>query len=329
MLLKRHQKARPTNPPKPDSARFWVKRLALHATTKNTIHVTFKRGYILPTQRGFYYLLTVVIMFIWSVNYALSLGYAMTFFAVVLALLVAVLTVNNLTVINVSPLSNTSYFSGDPAFFRLAVHNPKTEASVALLARRNGLYSAPVTIVGNGQQIIHIPLDDCHRGRKNLGYLRLSSEYPIGIFRSWTWLYFDTSLLIYPLPKGDLPLPFLPEHQGIDEGQVDLQGAEDFNELKDYQPGDNLRHIVWKKLSQQKVRVKTFQDLAGQHCILNFNDPRLQTLSIEDKLSQLCQWVLDAEKIGTKYALYLPTKRMDFGIGSLHKSMCLEALACY
>ncbi len=177
--------------------------------------------------------------------------------------------------------------------------------------------------------ILAVPLDDNTRGEKYLDYCRLATDYPIGIFRSWTWIKMPTSLFIYPQPKGNLPLPLLSENQGIDDGNINLRGIEDFNDLKEYQAGDNLRHIVWKKASLGDVRVKTFQDLSGQECVLDFNNEKIRHLSAEDKLSQLCQWILQAEKQGIKYALILPNFRTDLSIGSSHKTRCLEALACY
>ncbi len=314
---------------KNDADRLFVKRLALHQNTEGSVFVGFRKVYILPTQKGFFYCITLVIMFLWTVNYALSLGYAMTFFVAVLGLLFSVLTVNNLARLEVTSATQPHFFAGEPAFFPVYIRNAKQDPAIRISARRNGVFSESITLLSEQRDVLEIPLDDTSRGLKSLAYFRLSTEYPVGVFRAWTWLHMDASLVIYPCPKGDLPLPFLPEHKGLEEGQVDLHGAEDFHDLKDYQAGDNIRHIVWKKLSRGQVRIKSFQDLAGQECILDFNDPALKTLNVEDRLSQLCQWVLLAEKQGSKYALRLPTKRTGFAIGAEHQAQCLEALACY
>ncbi|MGY0398433.1 MAG: hypothetical protein ACWIPH_00530 [Ostreibacterium sp.] len=320
-------------PVKLDVDRRFVKRLAIHAGEDNSIFVGLRRAYVLPTQKGLYYLLTLAVIFVWSVNYALSLGYVLTFLTAIFGLLLAVLTVSNLASVRIIPLPNVAFFADSPAFFRIKIENSKQDPSIAVKARRNGLLSSPVTMLGQDYAILEVPLNDNTRGRKNLGYLHLSSDYPIGVFRSWAWLYFDAQLIIYPCPIGDLSLPFLPEHKGFDEGQVDSHGFEDFNDLKDYQAGDNIRHIVWKKIGtgqgNHSIRVKRFQDLAGQECILDFDDKNLAHLQREERLSQLCQWILSADSLGIKYALRLPSQRIDFGIGSTHKNACLEALACF
>lgn len=313
-----------------DKDRRFVKRMALFSDTPDgSIDVKLRRAYILPTQKGGYYLITLIVMFIWSVNYALSLGYAMTFFAAVFALIVTVLTVGNLSGIRVKALENPTFFAGDPAYFRLQIENLTPQAKVQIRARRNGLFATPLSLAPYRHDECRLPLHDTTRGQKTLDYVRLSADYPLGVFASWTWLHFTAKVLIYPQPAGDLPLPFLPAQQRFDEGVADLQGSEDFHDLRDYQAGDNLRHVMWKKMVGGQVRVKTFRDLAGQHCILDFNDTKLASLDTEARLSQLCAWVLAAENSGTRYALHLPTQRIESGIGAQHRAYCLEALACY
>lgn len=318
---------------KKDKDRRWVARMATTANAEQQVKLGLRKAYILPTQKGIYYALTLIVMFIWSINYALSLGYAVTFFVAVFALIVLVLTVMNLSGIQVTAVdkvgNHADFFAREPAYFRLQIDNQKIDPGIHIEAKRNGLVAEPLSLNPQSSGILHLPSDDTGRGIKTLEYVKLSSDYPIGLCRSWTWFYFASEICIYPAPRGDLPLPFHPEHQGIDEGQVDLQGAEDFSTLRDYRAGDNLRHIVWKKAAVGKISVKTFQSLAGQECILDFNDTTLSGLDTEQRLSQLCAWVLLAEKQGTQYCLQLPNRYIDFGLGQSHRANCLEALACY
>ncbi len=313
-----------------DKNRLFIDRMAIKSQAHDKhIDINLRRAYILPTLKGLYYFITVIIMFIWSVNYALSLGYALTFFTGIFALIVAVLTVGNLAGIRFKPLENPTFFAGEPAYFRLEISNISAQPKIQLRARRNGLFAEPISLLSFSSVECQVPIDDVTRGRKILDYVRFSADYPLGIFSSWTWLRFDASTLIYPQPKGDLPLPFLPSHHSFDEGKADLHGSEDFHDLRDYQAGDNLRHVLWKKMTNGQVRVKTFRDLAGQQCILDFDDENLARLGTEARLSQLCAWVLQAEKSGTRYTLQLPSQRIEAGIGIQHQARCLEALACF
>ncbi|MEX0615758.1 MAG: hypothetical protein WD177_07610, partial [Methylophaga sp.] len=50
---------------------------------------------------------------------------------------------------------------------------------------------------------------------------------------------------------------------------------------------------------------------------------------IENKLSQICQWVLQAEAAGRSYSLNLPNQQIASGLGDAHRQQCLKALALY
>jgi uncharacterized protein (DUF58 family) len=48
---------------------------------------------------------------------------------------------------------------------------------------------------------------------------------------------------------------------------------------------------------------------------------------MEQKLSRLCAWVLQADQQGLDYGLRLPAVDIPPGSGEAHKRQCLEALA--
>lgn len=101
------------------------------------------------------------------------------------------------------------------------------------------------------------------------GYLRFVSTTfmapdPFGIFRRFRSLPLPQSILIlprrYPLP--DIDFPGLMKYQ---QGGVTLASAvgesEEFVSLRDYRPGDPLRHIHWKSWAKTgEPIVKEFQD---------------------------------------------------------------------
>jgi len=47
----------------------------------------------------------------------------------------------------------------------------------------------------------------------------------------------------------------------------------------------------------------------------------------EQKLSRLCAWVLNADKLAIDYGLRLPALEIKPASGEAHKRQCLEALA--
>ncbi len=49
----------------------------------------------------------------------------------------------------------------------------------------------------------------------------------------------------------------------------------------------------------------------------------------EERLSQLCRWVLDAEAAGIRYGFKIPGLNLPASLGAAHAAQCLQALALF
>src|SRR5438045_8375695 len=78
-----------------------------------------RRVYIVPTQLGYLFGLTLLILLVGSINYALSLGFALTFLLAGMALAGMVHTARNLARMAVSTGRAEPVFAGEAAQFRL------------------------------------------------------------------------------------------------------------------------------------------------------------------------------------------------------------------
>jgi uncharacterized protein (DUF58 family) len=160
------------------------------------------------------------------------------------------------------------------------------------------------------------------------GRLTLFTRYPIGLFNAWSYVDLDTHCVVYPRPAPPgLPLP--PLVVGGTDGSARGQGTDDFAGLRGYNPGDSARHIAWKAAARdQGLLTKQFSGRASASLWLNMELlPR--TLGLEEKLSQLTRWVLDAHADGVAYGLDIGHVRIPMGTGEAHREACLEALALY
>ena len=102
------------------------------------------------------------------------------------------------------------------------------------------------------------------RGRLDLSGISIAWPDPFGLFRSIFNIPCPQSVLIlpkrYPLPR--LPLPGTMKYQ---QGGVALASSvgesEEFVSLREYRPGDPMRHIHWRSWAKSgKPIVKEFQD---------------------------------------------------------------------
>src|SRR6185437_3912016 len=86
---------------------------------QGTVVLVHRRVYIVPTQLGWLYALTLLILLIGPINYSLSLGFALTFLLAGMGFAGMVHTARNLARMAVSVGRAEPVFAGESAQFRL------------------------------------------------------------------------------------------------------------------------------------------------------------------------------------------------------------------
>src|SRR3954454_11616420 len=102
---------------------------------RGTVVLVHRRGYIVPAQLGWFFVLTLFILLIGSINYALSLGFALTFLLGGLALAGMVHTARNLARMAISVGRAEPIFVGEAAQFRVYLDARSAFDRPAILAR--------------------------------------------------------------------------------------------------------------------------------------------------------------------------------------------------
>jgi uncharacterized protein (DUF58 family) len=92
--------------------------------------------------------------------------------------------------------------------------------------------------------------------------------------------------------------------------------------------GDPPQRIAWKAYARNDLLLlKEFSAGAGEPCRLDWD--MLPELDVEQRLSQLTRWCLDADAANRSVALRLPGCEVPLGLGPKHLTACLEALALF
>ena len=179
----------------------------------------------------------------------------------------------------------------------------------------------------NAAATIYIPMAAEKRGRMAVGRLEIFTEYPVGLFHAWSYVDFGTSCLVYPRPDpgaGALPI----DARSKSEGNIPIAGDDDFQSLRTYKPGDTPRQIAWKALARgQGLLVKEFGSMTSADLWLDYD--ALAGIDVEQRLSRLTWWVLEAERAQLPYGLKLPGNSIAPARGKHHRDACLEALALF
>lgn len=285
-----------------------------------------RRIFILPSKEGYVFALVLAVLLVASINYALSLGFILTFLLAAMGSVAMLHTWRNLAHLKLRPGRVESVFAGDTAQFAVVVESPVRPRFAVGLSRR---YADPVyaDVPEHGSITVHVPVKAERRGRLKCGRVEIYTRYPVGLFHAWSYFDFGQSALVYPRPDPSAGPP--PARSTSESGEgVPIPGEDDFHHLRDYRPGDPLRHVAWKALARgDQLLTKEFHATASGELWLDWNDAR--AADPEARLSFLAHWVLESERIGQRYGLRIPGTAIPPGRGEAHRARCLEALALH
>ncbi|EIJ42258.1 hypothetical protein BegalDRAFT_1363 [Beggiatoa alba B18LD] len=303
-----------------------------------TSPVIFRRHriYIVPNHSGLMFALVLLIMLIGSINYSNSMGYLLTFLLFSMALISTFYTVHNLLKLSIEAGKVEPVFVGETVQFHLWIDNRQGIERYALFWQRTPLQAGEsagepilIDIPANQRQSLTIPVVAQRRGRLFLDRVTVSTTFPLGLFRAWSYVYLDVSTLVYPLPSGQRLLPLGGATNQKGEAGLVVGHGEDFIGYRDYRIGDSPRHIDWKAVAREKGWfIKQYGGTGYTHHWLRWSDVA-QLNNLEAKLSQLCLWVLIADNEGANYGLDMPNIQIQPNHGEQHREHCLQVLALF
>jgi uncharacterized protein (DUF58 family) len=302
----------------------WIFRAATPETPPVTL--VQRRIFILPTRQGYFFGFTVLVLLMASINYALSLGFTLTFLLASMAGVAMLHTWRNLAHLKLRPGRCEPVFAGETALFNVSVETPsQTRFSIAM--RRRGDEPVYADVMDNEPASIAIDVPALRRGVLQCGRLEVFTRYPVGFFHAWSYVDFGLTVLVYPKPDPHAGQPPTQSRSLAEEG-IPIPGDEEFNMLRAYRAGDAPRQIAWKALArEQGLLTKEFSATASSELWIDWEDARGG--DVETRLSILCHWVLQAEDFGQAYGLRLPGREVPPGRGEAHRARCLEALALF
>ena len=166
------------------------------------------------------------------------------------------------------------------------------------------------------------------RGEHQIGVLCLTSAYPLGFIRVSKKFVSTQTYLVYPKPAGHSQLPANRTRSPESWARAEFGEGDDFAGVRAYIPGESQRHIDWRAVARgQPFMTKQFVAEAETAVHLDFSSLRLA--EVEEKLSQLALWVIEAERARRPYSLRLPSTHIQPGFGQSHFHQCLRALSLF
>lgn len=302
---------------------WWQGRL----TASDSMRLTQRNVYILPTRAGLMLVLTLFVLLIACINYQLNLGYLLTFLLAGCAAVGMVVGHGNLRGLSLHLLPPAPQFAGLPAAVDVELASDRRRARPAVgVAIQGAPEPAWADVPGQGRARVQIGFVPPGRGRHGLPFIEVGTRFPLGTFRVWTVWRPAATLLVYPAPESNPPpLPAGEPRAGTGAAALARSSGE-FDGVRAYQRGDTMKLVLWKKLAKAGELVSRDTQHADRHELwLDF--ARCGTLEVEARLSRLTAWVLAADRAGVEYGLRVPGHEIAPASGPAHRLACLEALA--
>jgi uncharacterized protein (DUF58 family) len=137
----------------------------------------------------------------------------------------------------------------------------------------------------------------------------------------------DLQGIVYPQPADFAPEP-PPTQTAHGHRQHDARGEEDFAGLRKFQVGDSPRHVAWKAFARSgDLLSKQFSgaDTSSQW----FDFEEIAEEDVEQRLSILTRWIIDADQTQRDYGLRLPGHEFPPAHGEAHRHKALGSLAFF
>ncbi|QDQ27437.1 DUF58 domain-containing protein [Chitinimonas arctica] len=262
-----------------------------------------------------------------AINFDLALAYLLVFMLMSMALASMFHTFRNLLGLELAPGRVQGCFAGEAARFEIVLENHGRLPRHNLQLRYDSALDAVDVAAGDRAQA-WLSLPSSRRGWLVAPRLRIETHWPLGVFRAWSYAFFDQRALIYPKPEADAP-PLPTAAEGSGEGMVTARGQDDFAGLRPFHRGDSPRHVAWKAAARDdSLMVKEFHGQASRSLWLDW-DGLPPGMPLEQRLSRLTAWVLAAEAEGLSYGLSLPGHSLKPANGEAQRDECLATLALY
>lgn len=292
------------------------------------IRLNNRRLYILPTRFGYLYSMMLLVLLLAAINYQNSMAYVLTFLLTSLGIISLWQTHKNLLGLSIKLNTPSPVFQQQDLNLEFVIENPNQAERYAVGIQYQNQPPVYTRLEAEQTRTLTLTLPTLKRGLFQPAGVTLFTRYPTGLFHAWSWLRFDSQILIYPKPLYDSKLKESLSDRQYSKSTMDTADGDDFAGLREHRRGESLKHISWKAYAQGRgMLTKTFQGHASPSLWIDWFD--MPATATEARLSQMTALVIQANQEGGKYGIRLPGIQIEQATGSTHRANCLQQISGY
>ncbi len=279
-------------------------------------------------RSGAIFIATTIFLGVAGANTANNLLYIIVSAMLSLMLVSGISSILNLKWVRIKLVPPREVFAKERASFRIVLWS---EGVIPSFLIRVSSDVDSVLFLEVGKRLSEGSLDMVfeNRGLVKKVRIRMSSDFPLGMFVRYIDLEIDTDFVVFPAP---IPTEFTITASGEDYDRGDSVvsqgsvGYEDFKGIRDYR-GDPMKLIHWK-LSAKKgeLLVKEMVEDSKKPVILSEDSV---TGDIETRLSKLSYLVIKYIEEGYPVGIHIKNSNIPPRRGEKQKLLILRELALY
>lgn len=306
--------------------------LARQLPPRSLIRLNRDRIFIFPSQFGGVFLALDIAFYLIGTNYQNNLVLLLSLALLSLFLGCIFQSFRNLDGLELEALPAPDGQVGDP--LRLTVRLKTETPRYALRLQVPDSDRQRIAELRSPSDSVSLTVIPQQRGWYRPGRLQVRSDYPLGLFRTWTVLDLGWQALVIPQPERwsiqSAAIASTAESSGTSTAisQPHQPTSEDFVGLQPYQLGESLRRVAWKQLAQGRgLHSKAFAGESSQQTWLSLQ--QTPGSDLEQRLQRLTWAVQELSRRGDRFGLELGSQRWEVDAGTAHQRKCLEAIALY
>ena len=303
----------------------WVKARTLRIHAQKS---SLSKIYILPSGFGWAFVLAIICIATGAINYQLNTVLLLVFMFFIIGILSMWETNRNLKGVSISCLPIDDTQEGQPLKVMLLVRGSALTRFAIAFSFEAGDAVKLERLTKDDEQVI-LPMQTIQRGHFNLPVIVVATYFPFGLFRAWSYIYFDNDYFVFPQAVDPEHWPESGDNLSQKESYLSHAGEDDLYELKAIKnPWVQAGRIAWKISARgQGWYLKSMTSPTGEHWLFRIED--LISRDIELNLQQLSYWIQTAEQQGHLYGVELNGFRTEISHGKQHLQHCLRELATY
>lgn len=284
------------------------------------------RVYIFPTKMGGYLIGLLFLMFLLSVGYSNNLLLVFTLFLFGFNLLWLIQTNSSMKALKLSSVEIPHGHMGQSITFKIRWQkHPEGQPQWELnffTENDNIKTEAPYNadLVSQGEMVLN------RRGEFHWSLVKITTTYPFGLYKAWTYCKLNQESLSYP-KLGESLQTFNPEKiKQEGEKSESSAGPFDVRNLAPYQ-GEEFRRISWKHYARSgELLVKEGEDLSTSLWVHRLTIPESKEEK-EKYLSEVATQMVHSFRHQQPFVFMTDTSTYGPESNEAHLHQCLKVLA--